>query len=127
MRTRKSRSIAIALASLVILSGVLDFWWGIPVQARSPAAQLGIAQPAAAASITLSKNAYPPTALLAVSGTGFGVSENIDLFFDTTDLALAHANGSGAFSGIVIQVPASSVPGTHWVTAKGRTSSRSAQ
>lgn len=77
--------------------------------------------------IALSPTAGPPTSSLTVSGTGFGSGEAVDIYFDTTDEALASANGQGAFGGISIQVPASAVPGTHWVTAIGRHSGLSAQ
>ena len=48
----------------------------------------------------------------------------MDIYFDTTDEALASTNTNGAFSGIAISVPASAVPG---VTAVERLSGRSAQ
>ena len=31
----------------------------------------------------------PPTAITLVSGTGFGAQEDVDIYFDTADLALA--------------------------------------
>jgi hypothetical protein len=62
-----------------------------------------------------------------VSGTGFTVFAAIDIYFDTTDVALAIANGSGPFSNIAIQVPASALPGTHWVSAVMRYDGRGAQ
>jgi glucose dehydrogenase len=61
-----------------------------------------------------------------VSGSNFGSYEAVDVYFDTTDEALVSTNAQGQFSGS-IQVPASAVPGTHWVTAVGRHSGRSAQ
>ncbi len=80
-----------------------------------------------APAVTLSKAVGPPTTALAVSGTNLGAFEAVDVFFDTTDEALASTNGSGAFSGITITVPTSATPGTHWVTAVGRHSGLSAQ
>jgi len=77
--------------------------------------------------ITLTLLAGPPTSSVSVSGTNFGRSEAVDIYFDTADEALAATNGQGQFSGISIQVPAGAVPGTHWVTAIGRHSGLSAQ
>jgi outer membrane protein assembly factor BamB len=62
-----------------------------------------------------------------VGGTGFASDEAVDIYFDTTDLALAATNAAGAFSGIGLTVPASAVPGTHWITGVGRTSGLAAQ
>ena len=77
--------------------------------------------------IGLSPAGGPPTSTVKVSGAGFGDSAAVDIYFDTTDEALASTNANGAFSGIAISVPASAVPGTHWVTAVERLSGRSAQ
>ena len=71
------------------------------------------AQPA----LTLSAAGGPPTTNLTVSGTGFPASTAVDIYFDTNNLALAVTDGTGSFSGIKIQVPASALPGTNWVTA----------
>jgi hypothetical protein len=62
-----------------------------------------------------------------VSGTGFGAHRAVDIYFDTADKALASTNGNGAFSGIRIRVPASAVPGKHYITAVERRTGRSAQ
>jgi len=77
--------------------------------------------------IALSKTVGPPKSTLAVSGTKFGATEALDIFFDLADLAIAATDGSGNFAGFVISVPASAVPGTHWVTAVGRHSGLAAQ
>src|ERR1019366_4320747 len=55
--------------------------------------------------VTLSVKAGPPTTNLSVSGSGFPASTAIDIYFDTTDLALTVTNSSGSFSGIKILVP----------------------
>jgi hypothetical protein len=62
-----------------------------------------------------------------VSGTGFGTYRAVDIYFDTTDMALAATNGHGAFTSIPVRVPASAVPGTHYITAVERRTGRSAQ
>ncbi len=77
--------------------------------------------------VTLSAKTGPPTTNIFVSGSGFAAYAAIDIYFDTTDEALASANGSGAFSKIEIQVPSSALPGTHWVTAVQRLNDNSAQ
>jgi outer membrane protein assembly factor BamB len=82
---------------------------------------------ATAPSISLNQTSGTPISSIAVSGEGFGIFETVDIYFDTKDRALASTDGSGAFSGIAITVPASAVPGTHWVTANGRNSGLSAQ
>jgi outer membrane protein assembly factor BamB len=82
--------------------------------------------PKASPAVTLSPTAGPPTSSVSVSGTNFGKNEAVDVYFDTTDEALASTNGQGMFS-ISISVPASAVPGTHWVTGVGRHSGLSAQ
>jgi hypothetical protein len=78
--------------------------------------------------VTLSPNSGPPATNLQVAGGGFPASIAVDIYFDTTDVALAVTGATGAFSGIAIKVPASAVPGTHWVTAVARgTSGKAAQ
>jgi outer membrane protein assembly factor BamB len=94
----------------------------------SRAAQTGFAVTAPPAPVTtLTPSSGPPKSRLTVAGSGFGPNESVDLYFDTTDLALVSTNGSGGFSGIKLDVPASALPGEHWVTASGRQSGRSAQ
>jgi outer membrane protein assembly factor BamB len=81
---------------------------------------------AAAVTVTLTPNIGPPTTMLQVSGAGFPVTTAVDIYFDTTDVALAVTNSTGAFSGITIQAPTSAVPGTHWVSAVARGTSGTA-
>lgn len=59
----------------------------------------------------------PPTSNIFVSGKGFKPHGAIDIYFDTADEPLAVADGSGAFSKIPIQAPASADPGKHRVSA----------
>jgi PQQ-like domain len=77
--------------------------------------------------VTLSPGSGPPTSKVTVSGAGFGAHKAVDIYLDTTDEALASTNASGSFSHITITVPASAVPGKHWVTAIQRPSGPSAQ
>src|SRR5207248_10758243 len=68
---------------------------------------------------TIAPASGPPTTVVAVSGTGFGAFEAVDVYIDTTDVALALADASGSFSDIKVTIPASAVPGTHWISAVG--------
>jgi outer membrane protein assembly factor BamB len=83
--------------------------------------------------IVINPTVGPPTTKVSVSGIGFDPYAAVDIYFDTTDLALAVTNGAGAFGvgsirgGIAIQVPASAVPGTHWITAVERYGIKAAQ
>jgi hypothetical protein len=67
------------------------------------------------AAVVLQQTEKNPALAAGLIG-GFRASTAVDIYFDTTDMALAITSGTGAFSGIGIQVPASAVPGTHWVT-----------
>src|SRR5262252_6869987 len=62
--------------------------------------------------LLVSPGTGPPGSAVKVSGTGFGGSEGVDIFADTTDLALAGTGPAGSFGPITIRVPASAVPGT---------------
>jgi outer membrane protein assembly factor BamB len=82
---------------------------------------------AVAVTVTATPDVGPPTSSLQVSGSGFPATTAVDIYFDTTDVALAVTNASGAFSGISLQVPGTAVPGTHWISAIARTSGQAAQ
>lgn len=69
----------------------------------------------------------PPTSKVTVSGKGFGGAERVDLYFDTTDMALAVTNTGGGFSAISFAVPSSAQPGQHWITADSQRTQYSAQ
>jgi outer membrane protein assembly factor BamB len=56
---------------------------------------------------------------VAVSGTGYGDYEAVDVYVDTTDTLLLATSSTGTMSGSVT-IPASASPGTHYVTAVGR-------
>lgn len=86
------------------------------------AVSIGFAQ-----NLTLSVKTGPPTTRISVSGSGFPANTAVDLYFDTTDMALAATDSTGAFSKISIQVSASTLPGNHYVTGIARSNSSSAQ
>jgi outer membrane protein assembly factor BamB len=103
----------------------------LPLLAMLLAVGAGLAlpsRPALAASpvVTLSRSVGPPTLVVTAAGTGFGLNEGVDVYFDRTDLVLTVTDGAGAFS-VQIQIPPSATPGTHWVTAIGRSSGLAAQ
>ena len=77
--------------------------------------------------VSLSRKSGPPTSKLLVSGSGYKPSAEIDIYFDTKDEAKAIANGSGSFSNISIEAPASALPGKHWVSAVQRPGDTGAQ
>jgi outer membrane protein assembly factor BamB len=82
---------------------------------------------AAQPSITLSPTVNHPSSQVTVSGSGFGAGKGIDIYWDTTDELLVVSNSTGAFSTKTIPVPASALPGTHWVTALERDNGNGAQ
>jgi outer membrane protein assembly factor BamB len=67
-----------------------------------------------------------PSANTQVTGSGFGASEAVDVYFDTTDEAIVVTNASGGF-GIKVPVPANATPGAHYITAVGRRDGLAAQ
>jgi outer membrane protein assembly factor BamB len=67
-----------------------------------------------------------PSGVVTVTGGGFNAFETVDVYFDTTDMALASSSSAGAVSAS-LTVPASAVPGAHWVTLMGRKSGISIQ
>ena len=77
--------------------------------------------------VAVSPKSGPPTEKAAVSGTGFAADEAVDIYFDTTDLALATTGTGGSFTAIRLTIPASAVPGAHWITGVGRTSGLATQ
>src|SRR6516165_6184288 len=78
-------------------------------------------------SITLSPASNPPNTTTLVSGSGFSAAADVDIYFDTSDLALAVTDDTGSFSRIALRVPASALPGEHMVSAKERSTGASAQ
>ena len=69
----------------------------------------------------------PPNSTTLVSGSGFSAGADVDIYFDTSDLALAVTDDTGSFSQIALHVPASALPGEHTVSAKDRSTGASAQ
>jgi outer membrane protein assembly factor BamB len=84
---------------------------------------------AATPTLTLTPNVDPPSpavgtpVVFQVAASNFPDSTAVDIYFDTTEVALAVTSSTGAFSGINVTVPTTAVPGVHWVTgvAQGST------
>ncbi len=83
--------------------------------------------PSVGAVVQLSRVNGPPTSRVSVSGSGFGASEQVDVFFGATHEVSADTAGAGTFGPITVRVPASAVPGTYWVSATGQSSGLSVQ
>ncbi len=83
--------------------------------------------PAGATSVVTVAPAIPhPSQSITITGTGFGASEAIDVYLDTTDSALVVSASTGKFS-TTLTVAATVSPGEHYVTAIGRRSGDAAQ
>src|SRR5215471_596007 len=78
-------------------------------------------------SITVAPASNPPNTTTLVSGSGFSAGAQVDIYFDTTDLALAVTDDTGSFSQIALRVPASTLQGEHTVSAVERSTGASAQ
>jgi outer membrane protein assembly factor BamB len=110
-RMRAIGTVGLIVGIVLVVSG------GLPVSAESTAAP----------GLTLSRSSGPPTTRISASGSAFGASEAIDLFFDGTPFGAVNADANGSFSGKTLRVPASAKPGTHTILAYGRTSTGQAE
>src|SRR5262252_2934943 len=103
MRAHTIRARAAAIATLALALAATST--GGASAAPLSSAQLAPAQAAVAAPrVTLSPAIGPPTTAVAVSGTGFGAYERVDVYFGTTDLALTGTGGTGRFGPVSITV-----------------------
>jgi hypothetical protein len=78
--------------------------------------------PGAVASPTLTH----PGATITVTASGMDPYTSMDVFFDTTDVALTTSNGSGIAS-LTIAVPTNALPIKHWVTFDERSNHKAVQ
>src|SRR5437764_10555478 len=93
------------------------------------AALLALAVPLARADAPLvspSRSNGPPTAPLTLNGSGFGSNEEVEVYFDSTDLGAVSTGDSGSFA-FALRVPQSAQPGFHTLMAIGQASGLSAQ
>jgi eukaryotic-like serine/threonine-protein kinase len=118
------------MAGLALTAGPAHAQYPVSGGARNGSAVLTRALDSTRATrprIRLSRSSGTPGSSVTVSGTGFGVHEAVDLYFDRSDKVLASTNDKGAFSGLALRVPSSALPGTHYITAVERHTARSAQ
>jgi outer membrane protein assembly factor BamB len=87
----------------------------------------GIGSPAFAQALKLTPASDHPTATDKLGGSGFGASEAVDIYFDTTEILLVVTTSTGAITTHQWTVPGSALPGQHWITAIGRKSGDAAQ
>jgi hypothetical protein len=74
---------------------------------------------------TVSPTAAHPGQSITVSGAGFTASSSFDVYFDTTDVALAVSNASGVVTATIV-VPTSASPTQHWITLNQRSNDMAA-
>lgn len=77
--------------------------------------------------VSLSPRVGPPTTKTTISGSGFSANTAVDIYFDTTDEVLIITDGTGAIPKTLLKIPASAVPGQHWVSAVQRSTQTGAQ
>lgn len=77
--------------------------------------------------VSLSPRIGPPTTKATISGTGFSANSAVDIYFDTTDEVLIITDSTGAIPKTLLKIPASAVPGPHWVSAVQRSTQTGAQ
>lgn len=89
---------------------------------------LFVAGPVHAATVVTATPPSPrPNQAVLVSGSGFGASEAVDLYLDTTDTKLVVSDASGAFGSKSLTIPLSTSPGAHTITGIGRRTGDAAQ
>jgi outer membrane protein assembly factor BamB len=88
---------------------------------------LWLAASGSSQTISVSPNSNPPNSTTLVSGSGFSAGTEVDIYFDTADLAMTVTDDTGSFSKIALQVPAAALPGEHTVSAKEPSTGASAQ
>jgi outer membrane protein assembly factor BamB len=78
-------------------------------------------------SLLLAPTIAQPGDTVLVSGAGFSSRGAVDVYFDTTSVALVIATFRGTFTDASFTVPADASAGRHWVTAVDRATSRGRQ
>ena len=111
VRSRAARS-AMTFATAALAAGLM---------AAPPARAAGLAASiVGAASVS-------PTQTITVTGTGFTPSAVVDLYFDVTDVRLSIADVNGNLPDVTFTVPASAIPGQHWISLVQRSDDLGAQ
>jgi hypothetical protein len=88
---------------------------------------VAVSPAAATPAISVSPTAGTPTSTITVSGSGFDPTASVDVFFDTTDIALLATNASGAIPATTVTVPADAQVANHWITVDERRTHAAAQ
>jgi outer membrane protein assembly factor BamB len=87
----------------------------------------GAALAQTAPTLSVTPRILPPTTDMTVSGTGFTPYESVGIYLDRADLREIDADATGDFSSATVELPASVVPGKHYVTGVGQISKKHAQ
>ena len=77
--------------------------------------------------VSLETESAPPGGSFLVAARGFGPYEAIDLFLDERDVPLVVADERGNADDVLVEVPAGTAPGDHWLTLVGRRTGRVVQ
>jgi hypothetical protein len=94
--------------------------------ASTVAALAFTATQASAITATITPALGPPSKSVTLKGTGFDASALVDVYFDTSDIALTVSNGAGVVN-VTVPIPDSASPGPHWITLGERRTSGGAQ
>lgn len=87
---------------------------------------LALPASASAATVAISSTSGSPTASVTLTASGFDPSASLDVYFDTTQIAIATTDAAGNAT-IGATVPASAQPGKHWFTLDERHANVAAQ
>ncbi len=79
------------------------------------------------ARVSLETESAPPGGSFLVAARGFGPYEAIDVFLDERETTLVVADERGNADAVLVEVPARTGPGDHWLTLVGRRTGRVAQ
>lgn len=112
----------VRLIGVLLLSGGIA---GIATTSAGASQNLQ-AKATASTTISISPSSAPPLATAEVKGSGFDPYSASDVFFETTDLLLAVADGVGNID-VKFQIPSWAQPGAQYVTVEERGSNRAAQ
>jgi outer membrane protein assembly factor BamB len=77
--------------------------------------------------VSLEADSAPPGGSFLVAARGFGPYEAIDVFLDEGETTLAVADEAGNVADVLIEVPAKTEPGKHWLSLVGRRTGRVVQ
>jgi outer membrane protein assembly factor BamB len=79
------------------------------------------------ARVSLETESAPPGGSFLAAARGFGPYEAIDVFLDGRETTLVLADERGNVDDVLVEVPARTAPGAHWLTLVGRRTGRVVQ